>query len=370
MRVTPVWKKVCLAIAAPIVFVAVAECGLWLLASAYRRDAPQAETRPSDSAASIRILALGDSFTYGLYVDGSESYPAQLRRRLAGAAVAVDAVGRPGASPTMLLDDVDSIVERHRPDVVLLLAGYNINDDDIVRHRERNAADGRPSPATLDRLAARLQRLRTFRLLGQLAIRLRPATDETDPTPRGRMQRFDFRAYQEVNRSALRELAAALLARGVRVVLLNYPQAPVPPNPAGERHEYYYSVYMKRERPLTADDYLEPRRPGEIAINAVIRRVGEELALPLVDNFRRFESLADKTGYFVRDDEHPNGRGYAILADEVERSLVEHGLLSAPGETAADQASPAIPASSPGGTAVRSNRITTSSRIRSSGFPG
>ena len=330
------WINALLVVIAPVVFFAVLEGILWAVAAVYWRS-ESLDSPPHDPQATKTILALGDSFTYGLFLETGDSYPAQLRHLLRDKHEVrwnVDVVGRPGHSPMMLHMDIDAILQTSQPDLVLLLAGFNINDGDVVYFRE-HSGEGLPPPRALDRVNVALQRFRTYRVLSHGVRTLRPSRDAPVYVPKGRMDLFSFRAYQEVNRFALRELIAEITGRGIAVMLLNYPQAPVPPNAADEADEYYYAVFMGRSTPLTPDDYIESRRDGEIAINAVIRGLSEEVDVPLVDNFAVFDVIDDKSPYFVEDDEHPNRRGYALMAAAVEEALIATGHLESTSTRAA-----------------------------------
>lgn len=83
------------------------------------------ESRP---AGEVRILAIGESTTFGLGVDPSQSYPAQLeailRERLSGPVTVINA-GVPGQTSTSILRTIDSLLAEHRPSVVLALFGVN-----------------------------------------------------------------------------------------------------------------------------------------------------------------------------------------------------------------------------------------------------
>jgi hypothetical protein len=72
--------------------------------------------------AGLRILALGDSFTYGWGVDDAEAWPGVLERRLReqGRDVEVINLGCPGAGVDAYAEIAESIVPLSRPDIVLV----------------------------------------------------------------------------------------------------------------------------------------------------------------------------------------------------------------------------------------------------------
>ncbi|MDD5746029.1 MAG: GDSL-type esterase/lipase family protein, partial [Candidatus Omnitrophica bacterium] len=77
----------------------------------------------------LRILCLGDSYTYGLGVAREESYPAQLERLLRKEPgydeVEVINCGKPGINTPLLAKDFRRLATRYQPDIVLLLIGVN-----------------------------------------------------------------------------------------------------------------------------------------------------------------------------------------------------------------------------------------------------
>jgi lysophospholipase L1-like esterase len=92
----------------------------------------QANTREMPSnwfSDNTRLLAIGDSHTFGIYVDPEEAYPAQLEarwnERYPEHAIEVLNLAYPGMNSFRILGSIDSMVEKFRPDVVLLTVGVN-----------------------------------------------------------------------------------------------------------------------------------------------------------------------------------------------------------------------------------------------------
>jgi len=76
-----------------------------------------------------RVLALGDSNTYGIYLPENQSYPARLQaqwnQRFPDQPIEVLNMGYPGMNSFRILDNFDSMVETVKPDLILLLVGTN-----------------------------------------------------------------------------------------------------------------------------------------------------------------------------------------------------------------------------------------------------
>jgi len=90
------------------------------------------ETR-SDSwlhSGALRVLALGDSNTYGLHLDDrSEAYPAVLeriwRKRFPDRLIEVINAGVPGTNSSKLRNQLPSLLQAFQPDIVTIMIGAN-----------------------------------------------------------------------------------------------------------------------------------------------------------------------------------------------------------------------------------------------------
>jgi lysophospholipase L1-like esterase len=76
-----------------------------------------------------RVLALGDSNTYGLYLQAAESWPAQLERLWNSehqtAPIEVLNLGYPATNSFRVLDNLPALLDKLSPDVVLIMVGFN-----------------------------------------------------------------------------------------------------------------------------------------------------------------------------------------------------------------------------------------------------
>lgn len=75
----------------------------------------------------IRILTLGDSNTYGIFVSEEQSWPAQLQSLLRERGYVVDVVnlGWPGTNSTVINWQFDKALASVKPDLVIVMAGAN-----------------------------------------------------------------------------------------------------------------------------------------------------------------------------------------------------------------------------------------------------
>jgi lysophospholipase L1-like esterase len=326
-------RKLIVAVASPIVFFAFVELCLTIFSWSYFR---ADELEPCAGECRYRLLALGDSFTYGQYVERDESYPSQAQRLLKdvhGVDWEVINRGKPGHSPMMIYRDLAATLEETDPDLIVLMAGFNINDGDIVElNRLTGERTGQLSRAVVS-IKLFLSRFRTYRVLRYLVLRGAAAVPRFSRRyAPGGMDLFTFERYQEVNFWALSRLVESIQARGIPLILMSYPQAPLHRNPISE-DEYYYVIFAEHLHPppLSEEDYLFDRAdPHETAINGVIRYVSDFYDVPLVDNRAAFTGLAQQERYFLDNDEHPNGRGYRLVAENLLDRLVELGTIARP----------------------------------------
>ena len=108
----------------------------------------------------MRILAVGDSHTYGAAIAAEQSYPAQLQRFLderAPARFSVINLGIPGMSTTQVRRRLPANVARYAPDIVLVWCGAN----DFWNTSELEG----PGVRAATRLDALALRSRLYRLL-------------------------------------------------------------------------------------------------------------------------------------------------------------------------------------------------------------
>jgi lysophospholipase L1-like esterase len=121
-------KRLALIVLGAVLGVCVLEAGLQAAALAVRLTGQQLPT--TWLTGRQRILCLGDSNTYGLYLtDRAAAYPQQLERlwNAAGATPRIEVLnlGYPGTNSSRLRRDLPRMLETFRPDVVIIMVGSN-----------------------------------------------------------------------------------------------------------------------------------------------------------------------------------------------------------------------------------------------------
>jgi lysophospholipase L1-like esterase len=281
----------------------------WVL----RRDQTLAAGRPGADV----IYAIGDSFTYGQGVAPEQAWPRVLAARLqaerGGSAPAVRTLAEPGRSSSVAMLEVAKALKAGDARLLLILTGWNANDGDFAAFAVEH---DRPVPWTA-RADLALSHSRLYRVAKQ-AVTYRSRTlvlDDVEVVPQTtQMQLYDFRAYQQIARANLQRIVRMCASAAVPCALLTYPHQELPPNPY-TRTEYYHALFGRT--PLSEDDYLvHDRRPGEIAIDAIIREVGESEGVPVIDSQPAFVA-SGRHDLFLSDWHHPTAAGHVIIADTV-----------------------------------------------------
>lgn len=184
----------------------------------------------------MRILCLGDSNTYGLWVEREETYPSQLEKlwneRIDSPKVEVLNLGFPGTNSSRLVRDLPHLLETLAPDVLILMIGVN----DFWTTPFDEGTD-RPTPGFLER-HSKLYRayvlIRRGRAAREPEIVRDPSAKGFDREDRMRVgdQEFDvsFHTRQDGHagigkalHSNLERLIAEARKRGTKVYLMSYP---------------------------------------------------------------------------------------------------------------------------------------------------
>jgi lysophospholipase L1-like esterase len=266
-------------------------------AAAYR--AWSGRPAPHVGGAGPRILCVGDSNTYGLFLDEKESYPAQLQQLL-GDAVHVVNMGYPGMNSSRLGATLPAMLDAIRPETVLIMIGAN----DFWTAPPTAAGGGESWSSWLSRHS------RVYRLLFMLARGLqddvavpRVFTGDVDPTsgqvtaqlgdvavPLGwRADLSQIAVWRRDLPGYFEQMIAAARTRGARPIVLTYP-ADV------ERYQ---------------------------AANEEIRKVAARFDVPVIDLAERFKArcTSPTCAEFLFQDGHPNAAGYRQVAEEIAAAL-------------------------------------------------
>jgi lysophospholipase L1-like esterase len=261
---------------------------------------------PADLAkppGTLRILALGDSVTFGYHVEDDETYPVHLEQRLRAAGLAVEVLNG-GCGHFTITDELPYLRDRLLdldPDLVVLqFCANDVSPHDLDRSPTLyeeilvEAAAGPPFSQLLRSTALGEAQLR-------LAIALKrwrqgPRTDlgqAADDVP----ERCWTRYGEELER-----LSALLREREVPLLLVGFP------------------------------DLGTVEAAGPSGYDTHLSALAAELEVPYASLLTRFRAAKDpRSLYLYPLDGHPSDAGHALLAEVVHEQLEAAGWLKSPG---------------------------------------
>lgn len=272
----------------------------------------------------FRILCLGDSYTFGAYVDDNQTWPAQLESVLheKHPERALEVINA-GVSGFTIVDELDFVKEQGlRLDPDLVVVAFVLNDlADLTRHvSSREAlrrASMQDSESPLGPLKEHLRQTAIYNALFLIKAWALKTTG-SDPT----VQEVDIRhllkpVYDsetlelfERYKTQLAELKRVLDQRGTPLVMMIFP--------------YWEQISQG------ATDQAQ-RRLADIT---------RELRIPTVDlllPYRRYDPHARKF-FHMPWDHHPSARGYRTAARELAAGL--ESMLNTEGQPPAPVAAP------------------------------
>lgn len=258
------------------------------------------EVAPTRPAGTVRVLALGDSVTFGYHVADDETWPAHLDARLRARGVRAEVVNG-GCGHFTITDERQYLEERLlslEPSVVVLqFCNNDVTEGELGRARTlyREILDEAAAPSLGDRLRATA--------LGELQLRLAIALKASrraepamtlatpDPVPDASWAKYE----QE-----LAALKGALDARGVPLVLVAFP------------------------------DLFEALDPAAAPHAAPLAAIAARLKVPFVNALSAFRAAGPDPHplYLWPRDPHPSSAGNEVFARVVDELLAAQGLLA------------------------------------------
>jgi lysophospholipase L1-like esterase len=280
-------------------------------------------------AGGLRIIALGDSCTFGTIADEEgvrdvfQPYPLKLQRFVerrvgAGAAEVLNAAV-PGYNSFHGVLLLRSRLRGLEPDLVTVRYGWN-------DHFLSAAGEGElyREPATRLGLFAEDLALRTrlYAFLRRLGLELRALREPVgDQARRAFLQQRDYAPTVPPERYAhnLRRIVELGRAAGAEVWLLTAPRNPAPDAQARETLAGRNRIAFERLMEIH-DEY-----------NEIVRRVGHETGALVVDMAAVYQSQAGAPLFLPSDVVHPDQGGQVLEAETLYSALLRRRLLRAPG---------------------------------------
>jgi lysophospholipase L1-like esterase len=293
-----------------LVYVLVAEAGLQIAAFFMQR-ATRAEMPVAWVTGNLRVLCLGDSNTYGVWLDDrSQAYPQQLEaiwnERIETPKLEVLNLGVPGTNSSRLVRELPQMFATFAPDILIVMVG--VNDFWTQPVATEDAPKTQPLSSFWKRYSL-LYRIYFLFQRGRIASEpefLRDPDSSLEGTGRHKVrfgdQEFDmgFTAARSTVpgdgiglRANLRRLAELAREAGTSLFLMNYPS----------QVKYY------------------------VFANKIIAETAEETGTPLIDLTGEFATICpqNQCPEELFPDGHPNASGYRRAAETIVERLARRG---------------------------------------------
>ncbi|MEM6567999.1 MAG: SGNH/GDSL hydrolase family protein [Planctomycetota bacterium] len=273
--------------------------------------------------AGLRVVCLGDSFTFGWGVEDGETYPVQLEAALAARTDApVDVVncGLPGYNTWQEARAYEAIARPLDPDVVVI--GWYLNDLDPLSFGTTGTLAPLDHPlagtAILDYWVRKLRTgPRHFEFEGldrERADELKPFYDANRPLVEHNSGHADARPYVERNLRDLGALLDAIEADGSLPIVMVFPSAAQVDALVASRVNDPPEAYEEARATIARiqADVTELARSRDVAV--------VDLLEPYMDSEVR--------PYGELDTSHPSVHGYAVAVSALVDALDEAGALA------------------------------------------
>ena len=263
------------------------------------------ETTVEPAPGVFRILCLGDSTTFGFYVEEDETLPQQLQRELRAAGAERVEVVNGGCGGWSINDEADFYSERaHKLKPRLVVLTFCGNDlADLKRPRSNYASlKAQLGEGGAGRIKRVLYATATYELLLRIKIaskqaRLKARGEVAHPLSSGAIAGEEGDRLWDLYAGHLTRLRDELRRSQIPLVLCYLPDA-----------------WRLQEGLTEVDD----GRLGALC---------ERLEIPYVSAYPRFSARPVTELYHAPIDPHPNAQGNAVLAEVTARFLRERGLI-------------------------------------------
>jgi hypothetical protein len=274
------------------------------------RDHEYSVVKPPDT---FRILALGDSFTFGDGVMPEETWVKSLEHRLnqplgdAGIHFEVLNAGVPGYNTYQEFIHLQEVGLQFDPDLVVV--EFTLNDAELGHMGLKDVKNHLWLIAVKEWLKGHFALYSFFKqrmglLLGRLSTaefgEARGGSAALPPSDPLRLAaKGQIRAGWDLCRQSLQDMAATLRARETPVVLMIFP---------------LLVELTNGKYPFTAEHEL-------------VTKTGSEYAMVVLDLLPEFLGLGPSSLWVSPTDSHPNARAHAIAAAALYRTLFAHRLI-------------------------------------------
>jgi len=270
---------------------------------------PEFDDQPSPDV--YRIIALGDSCTFGLW---QMVYPSLLERLLndSGSSRRFEVInaGIEGYNSTFALGRIRDELLRYRPKLMIIYIGWN----DLMKTDPANASRVDAYRWLAD-LLDRSYLIKAYKKL--LYVYLIPLIFPPSTIVNGEGVRAFDNFVPTRYRSNLEDMIRLLQSHNIEILLVTLPTVVRSGMTAEElRRAHVFFPYFAGAYGVSQLLSLHA------AYNRTIIEISRRQGVELIDLAARFELVRDKTSYFW-DTMHPSEKGHALIADTLFRRIKE-----------------------------------------------
>jgi lysophospholipase L1-like esterase len=277
---------------------------------------------PADGVA--RIVAIGDSFTFGMGVAPEDTWPKQLEARLGVRGIRTEVVnlGVIGYNAWQYVEVLRRRALALRP--ALVVVAFFVDDLTASLHPREIDPDWRPTNPFEQLLEGGMSRSHLLNFVRNarrmLAVRtraLRGARHLQGIQQRRRaMDENPQAAFPHILRGTLREIRYAQFHEALRRLAASTREAHVP----------MLAVFLP--------DATQLHDPERQHVNGFVAEAAREAGIPFVDATPGFEARSDAESLFLFPvDAHPNSEGQGLIAEIVAQAVSDDALLAEAGSS-------------------------------------
>lgn len=229
---------------------------------------------------------MGESTTFGYFVDKQEAYPAVVEKILTAKGYDVISInkGSPAIETTAILRNLDRLMITYKPDLVILMAGNNENfiDSPII---EKNTA---------------ISDLRIFRL--GLLLNDLPNIDTVYP---------DGQVLYRYNHTALR----------------SYSYRPnVPRSYVASNLREIISTVHNHDSEIWFAGFLQPGPRNKV--NPLLREIALEKEITYIGDYEYINFSDQASRYLLAEDNwHPSAKGHLMISGQIAKKIIMSGIV-------------------------------------------
>lgn len=276
---------------------------------------PEINEEKSDNT--LRVVCMGDSTTFGHFLDYKQTYCAKLKKLLEeniGKEIRVETInaGIPGTAITEHAYYLKKKVINFSPDIIVLYCVPSLRADMVAlgELRERGRENSDRMPQKLQNIGRRFHSYKFLRRLIKGDIRTEAKSN------------MEFLVMQGENPGILEQKRIDLYLRDLQWFVKTCRENNILPL-------LVQNVHLATAQRLAADGALPGTEKFENYFSSeegvfagTTFKFGKEMGIPFINPYTKFVPLVLSRGLFFEDGVHPNEMGHELLAKQIANKII------------------------------------------------